>query len=132
LPAKGIGQDNLCNSIGIGSSGSMERNLELETMFAVKFSAVVDAFDERGRRLWAAGESDGIGYSGDALVSDAMGLSRDTIRAGRRQIHSGNAVDHRLHGRRGCPRIERSQPGPKEELIDPLTRGESTSPCRVE
>ncbi|NOR35352.1 MAG: ISAzo13 family transposase [Woeseiaceae bacterium] len=103
-------------------------------MIAVKFSAVVDALDERGRRLWAAAESDAIGYGGDALVSDATGLSRDTIRAGRRQIHSGNAVGDRLRAEgAGRPRIEQSQPGVMaalEKLVDPLTRGDPTSPLR--
>ncbi|MFT4584468.1 MAG: hypothetical protein ACI8XZ_004232, partial [Gammaproteobacteria bacterium] len=46
----------------------MRRNTELETLIAVKFSALVDALDERGRRLWATAESDAIGYGGDALV----------------------------------------------------------------
>ena len=58
----------------------MRRDAQLETMIAVKFPAVVDALDERGRRLWAAAESDAIGCGGDALVSDAIDLSRDTIR----------------------------------------------------
>jgi hypothetical protein len=112
----------------------MRRDPELETIIAVKFSAVVDALDERGRRLWAAAESDAIGYGGDALVSDATGLSRDTIRAGRRQIHSGNAVGDRLRAEgAGRPRIEQSQPGVMaalEKLVDPLTRGDPTSPLR--
>jgi hypothetical protein len=112
----------------------MRRDPELETIIAVKFSAVVDALDERGRRLWAAAESAAIGYGGDALVSDATGLSRDTIRAGRRQIHSGNAVGDRLRAEgAGRPRIEQSQPGVMaalEKLVDPLTRGDPTSPLR--
>ncbi len=112
----------------------MKRDAELETIIAVKFSAVVDALDERGRRLWAAAESDVIGYGGDALVSDATGLSRDTIRAGRQQIHSGIAVGHRLRAEgAGRPRIEQTQPGvivALENLVNPLTRGDPTSPLR--
>ena len=71
----------------------MRRDAELETIISVKFSAVVDALDERGRRLWAAAESDAIGYGGDALVSAATGLSRDTIRA----AHSAVACRAALH-----------------------------------
>jgi hypothetical protein len=112
----------------------MRRDPELETIIAVKFSAVVDALDERGRRLWAAAESAAIGYGGDALVSDATGLSRDTIRAGRQQIHSGKAVGDRLRAEGGGrPRIEQSQPGVMaalEKLVNPLTRGDPTSPLR--
>lgn len=112
----------------------MRRDPELETIIAVKFSAVVDALDERGRRFWAAAESAAIGYGGDALVSDATGLSRDTIRAGRQQIHSGTAVGDRLRAQGGGrPRIEQSQPGlmaALEQLVNPLTRGDPTSPLR--
>ena len=112
----------------------MKRDAELETIIAVKFSAIVDALDERGRRLWAAAESGVIGYGGDALVSDATGLSRDTIRAGRQQIHSGIAVGDRLRAEgAGRPRIEQTQPGvvvALENLVNPLTRGDPMSPLR--
>ena len=90
--------------------------------------------DERGRRIWAAAESRAIGYGGDALVSDATGLSRPTIRAGRREIESGATLPGRI--RRpgaGRPSIEQSQPGIKqalEKLVDPLTRGDPQSPLR--
>ena len=112
----------------------MRRDPELETIIAVKFSAVVDALDERGRRLWAAAESGAIGYGGDSLVSDATGLSRDTIRAGRQQIHSGNVLGDRLRAQGGGrPRIGHSQPGVMaalEKLVNPLTRGDPMSPLR--
>jgi hypothetical protein len=112
----------------------MKRDPELETIVAVKYSAVVDALDERGRRLWAAAESSAIGYGGDALVSDATGLSRDTIRAGRQQIHSGTAVGGRLRAQGGGrPSIRQSQPGimaALEKLVNPLTRGDPMSPLR--
>ena len=100
----------------------------------MKFSAVVDALDERGRRLWAAAESGAIGYGGDALVSDATGLSRDTIRAGRQQIQDGNALGGKLRAQGGGrPRIGQSQPGVMEaleKLVNPLTRGDPMSPLR--
>ena len=112
----------------------MRRNLELETIIAVKFAAVEAVLDERGRRLWAAAESRAIGYGGDALVSDATGLSRITIRAGRRQIESGGPVEGRIRRTgAGRPGIEQSQPGVMaalEQLVDPLTRGDPTSPLR--
>lgn len=43
----------------------------------------------RARRLWAAAESIAIGYGGDALVSAATGLARETIRNGRRELAEG-------------------------------------------
>ena len=84
--------------------------------------------------MWAAVESRAIGYGGDAVVSDATGLSRPTIRAGRRELESGGADTGRI--RRpgaGRPSIEQSQPGIKqalEKLVDPLTRGDPESALR--
>ena len=82
----------------------------------------------------AATESLVIGYGGDALVSSATGLARETIRNGRREIAQGEAPTDRI--RRpgaGRPRVEQSQPGVRaalEALVDPLTRGDPTSPLR--
>jgi len=112
----------------------MRRNLALEATIAEKYAAVEAVLDERGRRLWTAAESRAIGYGGDALVCDATGVSRPTIRAGRRQIEAGTIVSERI--RRpgaGRPGIEQSQPGVMEaleKLVDPVTRGDPTSPLR--
>ena len=112
----------------------MRRNLELEATIVEKYAAVEAVLDERGRRVWAAAESRVIGYGGDALVSDATGWSRPTIRAGRREIESGAVEPGRI--RRpgaGRPHIEQSQPGIKqalEKLVDPLPRGDPESPLR--
>ena len=89
---------------------------------------------ELSRRRWAAAESLAIGYGGDALVSAATGLARETIRKGRREIAGGEAPTGRI--RRpgaGRPRIQEDQPGIQaalEALVDPLTRGDPTSPLR--
>ena len=105
----------------------MRRNIELEATIVTKYAAVSPVLDERSRRRWAAAESLAIGYGGDALVSSATGLARETIRKGRREIAQGEAPTDRL--RRpgaGRPRIERRQPGllsALEALVDPLTRG---------
>ena len=112
----------------------MRRNLELEATIVEKYAAVEMFLDERGRRIWAATESRAIGHGGDALVSDATGLSRPTIRAGRREIEAGALERGRI--RRpgaGRPGIEQSQPGIKqalEKLVEPLTRGDPQSPLR--
>ena len=99
---------------------------------------VSPVLDERSRRRWAATESGlFIGYGGDALVSSATGLqARETIRKGRREISQGQTPTDRV--RRpgaGRPRLEQSQPGlaslaALEALVDPLTRGDPTSPLR--
>src|SRR6059036_1034482 len=90
--------------------------------------------DERARRLWAAAESVAIGYGGDALVSSATGLARETIRNGRRELVQGVEATGRI--RRpgaGRPDIEQTQPGVTEALdllVEPLTRGDPMSPLR--
>src|SRR3954470_3532351 len=90
--------------------------------------------NERARRLWAAAESIAIGYGGDALVSSATGLARETIRNGRRELTEGTAATGRI--RRpgaGRPNLEQDQPGltaALERLVDPLTRGDPMSPLR--
>ncbi len=99
-----------------------------------KFTVMAPLLDERARRLWAATESAAIGYGGDALVSAATGLARETIRIGRRELTQG--VDATTRIRRpgaGRPEIGHSQPGVKEALealVEPLTRGDPTSPLR--
>jgi len=112
----------------------MRRNVELEAVLVGKYAVVGPALDERARRLWAATESSAIGYGGDAVVSSATGMARETIRKGRQEIEQGVELTARL--RRvgaGRPGIEKTQPGVTkalEQMVDPLTRGDPTSPLR--
>lgn len=103
-------------------------------MLVEKYVAVSSALDERGRRLWAAAESRAIGYGGDAVVSAATGLARQTIRSGRSEIEAGVEATGRIRrsggGRR---RLQDVQPGLEaalERLVDPATRGNPMSPLR--
>ena len=112
----------------------MTRDIELEATLVAKYAVVTPVLDERSRRRWAAAESRAIGYGGDAVVSSATGLARATIRKGRREIARDEAPTDRI--RRpggGRPRIQQGQPGIQaalEALVDPLTRGDPTSPLR--
>ena len=112
----------------------MRRDVELEATIVEKYAAVEAFLDERGRRIWAATESRAIGYGGDAVVSDATGLSRPTIRKGRRELESGGAERGRIRrAGAGRPGIKQSQPDIKqalEKLVDPLTRGDPQSALR--
>jgi hypothetical protein len=112
----------------------MRRDLELEAIVVEKYAAIEAVLDERGRRLWAAAEARAIGYGGESLVSAATGLSRVTIRRGREELGS-DSIDLQRIRRPGAgrPGIEQSQPGVKqalEGLVDPLTRGDPSSPLR--
>jgi hypothetical protein len=112
----------------------VKRDDALEAEILTKYAVVAPLLDERARRMWAATESRAIGYGGDALVSAATGLARETIRKGRREIDRG--VEPTARVRRpgaGRPTITDEQPGLKnalERLVDPLTRGDPTSPLR--
>lgn len=112
----------------------MRRDDALEVAIVTKYAIVAPVLDERARRWWAATESRAIGYGGDALVSAATGLARETIRKGRREITCGVEVTHRIRQPgAGRPRVTTSQPGVEEalqRLVDPVTRGDPTSPLR--
>jgi hypothetical protein len=112
----------------------VKRNTDVEATIVSKFVVMSPVLDERTRRLWAAAESAAIGYGGDALVSAATGLARETIRNGRRELAAG--VDAAGRIRRpgaGRPDVEQTQPGVTEALdllVEPLTRGDPMSPLR--
>jgi hypothetical protein len=110
------------------------RNDDLEATMVAKFSVMAPVLDERARRLWAAAESVAIGYGGDALVSSATGLARETIRKGRRELATGVEATTRLRrAGAGRPGVVEAQPGltaALESLVDPVTRGDPSSPLR--
>ncbi len=112
----------------------MKRDLELEASLVEKYAAIEPVLNDRGRHLWAAAESRAMGYGDDSVVSSATGLSRITIRAGRREIEAGVEKSERLRrpeARR--PNLESEQPGLKdalEKLVDPVTRGDPCSALR--
>ena len=112
----------------------MKRDTDVEAAIVAKYVVMAPVLNERTRRLWAAAESVAIGYGGDALVSAATGLARQTIRNGRLELAAG--VDTTTRIRRvgaGRPPIGEAQPGVKaalEALVEPLTRGDPTSPLR--
>jgi hypothetical protein len=106
----------------------------LEAIVRTKYEAISPVLDERARRLWAAAESRAIGYGGDAIVSAATGLARETVRVGRAELEQGVTATGRVRQPgAGRPKIERTQPGVKkalERLVAPLTRGDPMSPLR--
>jgi len=112
----------------------VRRNDDLETTLVTKFTAMSPLLDERARRLWAAAESMAIGYGGDAVVSAATGLARETIRKGRRELGRGVPATGRIRAAgAGRPSLTDAQPGLKvalEALVEPLARGDPMSPLR--
>jgi hypothetical protein len=111
------------------------RDEDLEATIVAKFVVMAPILNERARRLWAAAESIAIGYGGDALVSAATGLAPETIRKGRRELAVGDGAAPGRIRRPGAgrPPLEQDQPGltaALEQSVDPLTRGDPTSPLR--
>jgi hypothetical protein len=112
----------------------VRRNRELETVIRRKYLALEPALNERTRRLWAAAESQAIGYGGDALVACATGLARDVIRAGRKELEVGAASSVRQRcpggGRKSLAGTQEGWVAMLEELVAPATRGDPMSPLR--
>lgn len=73
-------------------------------------------------------------HGGDALVSAATGLARQPIANGRRELADGVVATTRIRrAGAGRPGIAATQPGlaaALEALVEPLTRGDPTSPLR--
>jgi transposase len=112
----------------------VRRNTEVEAALVAKYAGIAGVLNEKVRRLWAATESRAIGYGGDALVSAATGLARETIRKGRIELEAGFDQGDRIRERgAGRPFLTKTQPGladALERLVEPLTRGDPMSPLR--
>ena len=101
-----------------------------------KFTSLSPVMDERVTRLWAGAEADALGDGGIAIVEEATGLSRTTIRVGRDELRAGvdpaDVVKVRRPGGGRIP-METTSPGivaALEALVDPVTRGDPESPLR--
>jgi len=101
--------------------------------------ALSAVMDERMRRQWAAAEATALGWGGISHVSQATGLSRNTIAAGiaelsQRQAQPDAPVSPRLR-KAGAGRkpVSETFPGVEQaldRLVDPVTRGHPESPLR--
>jgi len=101
-----------------------------------KFRSLSPVMDERMKRLWAGAEAEAFGAGGIAVVEEATGMSRTTIRAGRDELTTGVDPSQVVNVRRagaGRPTIEERAPeiiAALEALVDPVTRGDPESPLR--
>ncbi len=55
-----------------------------------KYREISPYLNERTRRIWAATEALGLGYGGITAVSEATGLSHNTIRSGLAELVQTN------------------------------------------
>jgi hypothetical protein len=101
-----------------------------------KFEALDPELNERSRRRWAAVEALSLGRGGMSAVSEATGLSRNTISAGVRDLQGApDAPPVGRIRRQGAGRKSRTQEDPKlmqalEALVEPTVRGDPMSPLR--
>jgi hypothetical protein len=102
---------------------------------------LLPVLDERALRLWAAAEAESLGVGGTAIVTEATGIRRKRIRAGRLELAelTGNPPGDRPRQQRvrrpGAGRKPVTETDPTllsdlESLVDPLTRGDPESALR--
>jgi transposase len=100
-----------------------------------KFEALREGMNEAVRRRWAATEAKLLGRGGLALVAQATGMSRGTVRRGLEELERGLPLSVQHARRPGGGRKEATAKDPSllsdlESLVDPATRGDPMSPLR--
>lgn len=103
-----------------------------------KFEALRPLMSERLRRHWAAAEAKALGHGGIATVTQATGLSRNTIACGLAELTEAPelAIPSSMRSRRlGGGRKPVIEADPTvlqdlETLVEPTTRGDPMSPLR--
>src|SRR5258706_562268 len=104
-------------------------------MIRQKYSALAATLDERARRLWAATEARAAGWGGFNGVVRATGLSPRTLAKGLKELDAGSRLPPGRMRRPGGERkaatvLDPTLAGAFERLVEPVTRGDPTSPLR--
>jgi hypothetical protein len=113
----------------------------MEEIIAKKFKMLAGTFNERQRRLWAAAETQGLGYGGVSMVARATGISRPTIIQGIKELAEGErkSPEERMSPERcrrcggGRKKATRKQPELRaslDALVEPTAKGDPMSPLR--
>ena len=104
-----------------------------------KYRSLASVLDQRARRHWAATEARAYGWGGVSAVSDATGMSPNTIRKGLAELAAREGdpdleVSSRLHkpggGRKRLTETDPQLSVELDRLVAPLTRGDPQSPLR--
>ena len=104
-----------------------------EAAIGERFRALAGELNERQRRLWAAAEARSHGRGGPAATARATGIHLDTIRAGIRELASGERLPAGRVRRAGAGRRPLAETDPTllsdlKALVDGDTRGDPESP----
>src|SRR5438105_7273064 len=98
------------------------------------YAEVREVLDERQRRLMLGAAAGRIGRGGVKQVAAAVGVVPETVSRGVADLKAGVVADGRVRARgAGRKPITQTAPGvvaALEELVDPATRGDPTSPLR--
>jgi hypothetical protein len=104
-----------------------------------KYRSLASVLDERARRHWAATEARAYGWGGVSAVSDATGMSPNTIRKGLAELAAREGdraaeVSSRLRkpggGRKRLTETDPQLSVELDRLVAPLTRGDPQSALR--
>lgn len=110
---------------------------EVVEQIRLKYEAFTPYLNEQTRRVWAAVEARSLGHGGISAVSEATGLSRNTIAAGQKtleEVAEGNVVGERIRqpggGRKRVEEEDAELIEALDRLVEPATRGDPQSPLR--
>src|SRR5580700_6136051 len=99
-----------------------------EDAIRYRWETVGSKLDERGRRLFAAGEVGTAGWGGLAIVSTITGLARSTINRGENDLDAAPLAGGRVRRNGGGRRaVSEKDPGLVRELkrlVEPATLGD--------
>jgi hypothetical protein len=100
-----------------------------------RYDAIKPHLTERQRRIWLGSEARELGSGGVGIVADAVAVSPDTVRRGRRELDDPHPLPvGRSRGRGGGrKRAEEHDPGlpaALDKLVDPDSRGDPMTPLR--
>jgi transposase len=104
-----------------------------ERAIGERFRDVATELNERQRRIWAATEARAAGRGGIAAVARASGIAENTIRAGLRELDSGETLEDGRVRRPGGGRKPAAEADPKlldalRGLLEADTRGDPIQP----
>jgi transposase len=113
---------------------------DLLEIIEAKYSALEPYFDERTRRIWGAVEARALGHGGMSRVSEATGMSRNTLRLGMRELDEMTQAEENVlaltstrrpgGGRKRLTTTDTSLLEDLEALVEPGSRGDPESPLR--
>lgn len=99
-----------------------------------RYELLAPYLTEQLRRAWAAAEAVTLGRGGNAIVGEAIGISRTTLTKAKHEVQSLSEVPSRQRrpggGRKFVAETDAGLLNALDALIDPSTRGDPESPLR--